>query len=316
MNNNGRILKSVEVGSEELRLINQYTRRNLTADELYCFSMILCDNEIDRDFEQFPTEELYRLSELFIGKTGIFDHEPSAKNQCARIYRCHVEEDGTKTNSQGEKYACVVGEAYIPKTDSMAELIAEIDAGIKKEISIGCAVKSTVCSVCGKNLHSTECLHSKGQIYRDRLCYGKLKDVTDAYEWSFVAVPSQRRAGVIKSKMFGGILLNDILKKLKASGEVTLSDGEKTELIDHIEKLKELCADGKQYRKELESDILKLNAFNDSGMPAEMLSSVIERMTIPELKAFKSAFGKKQAQPQLFADGEKSDSGRCDEYNI
>lgn len=316
MNNNGKILKGVEIGNEELRLINQYTRRSLSAEELYCFSLVLCDNEIDRDFEQFPTKELYRLSELFIGKTGIFDHEPSAKNQCARIYRCRVEEDVTKTNSQGEKYACVVAEAYIPKTESMADLIAEIDAGIKKEISIGCTVKSTVCSVCGKNMHSTECLHSKGQTYQNKLCYGQLTDVTDAYEWSFVAVPSQRKAGIIKSKMFGGSLLNSILKKLQASGDLMLSEDEKVELINHMEKLKELCADGEQYRKELKSDILKLNAFKDSGMPADMLSSVIERMTIQELKAFKLAFGKKQAQPQLLANDKMTDSAMCNEYSI
>lgn len=316
MNNNGKILKGVEIGNEELRLINQYTRRSLSAEELYCFSLVLCDNEIDRDFEQFPTKELYRLSELFIGKTGIFDHEPSAKNQCARIYRCRVEEDVTKTNSQGEKYACVIAEAYIPKTESMADLIAEIDAGIKKEISIGCTVKSTVCSVCGKNMHSTECLHSKGQTYQNKLCYGQLTDVTDAYEWSFVAVPSQRKAGIIKSKMFGGSLLNSILKKLQASGDLMLSEDEKVELINHMEKLKELCADGEQYRKELKSDILKLNAFKDSGMPADMLSSVIERMTIQELKAFKLAFGKKQAQPQLLANDKMTDSDMCNEYSI
>ena len=29
--------------------INKFTRRELTEDELYTFSVILCDNEIDRD---------------------------------------------------------------------------------------------------------------------------------------------------------------------------------------------------------------------------------------------------------------------------
>ena len=37
-----------------------------------------------------------------------------------------------------------------------------------------------------------------GQRYGDKLCHVVLGDVTDAYEWSFVAVPAQREAGVTK----------------------------------------------------------------------------------------------------------------------
>lgn len=35
--------------SKELDLINQYTKRRFSADEVYTFSVVLCDNEIDRD---------------------------------------------------------------------------------------------------------------------------------------------------------------------------------------------------------------------------------------------------------------------------
>lgn len=31
-----------------------------------------------------------------------------------------------------------------------------------------------------------------------RLCYGELQNPTDAYEWSFVAVPAQKNAGITK----------------------------------------------------------------------------------------------------------------------
>jgi hypothetical protein len=41
--------------------------------------------------------------------------------------------------------------------------------------------------------------HIKGMAYEDGTCYGNLIDPTDAYEYSFVAVPSQRKAGVTKS---------------------------------------------------------------------------------------------------------------------
>lgn len=149
--NNTKTVKSLDVSEDELSLINAYTRWKMNREEVYCFSVILCDNEIDRDFEQFPTQELYKLAELFVGKTGIFDHNPSTKNQCARIYDCRVEVDGTRNNSLGEAYACVVAKAYIPRNESTALLIEDIESGIKKEVSIGCSACETVCSICGDN---------------------------------------------------------------------------------------------------------------------------------------------------------------------
>lgn len=37
----------------DLDLINNYTRRKLSKDEVYIFSVVLCDNEVDREFEKF-----------------------------------------------------------------------------------------------------------------------------------------------------------------------------------------------------------------------------------------------------------------------
>ena len=59
----------------ELELINQYTRQELNEDEVYAFSIVLCDNEIDRDSERFSVQSLQKLSELFVGVTGLYDHE-------------------------------------------------------------------------------------------------------------------------------------------------------------------------------------------------------------------------------------------------
>ena len=83
---------------EELDQINRFSKAELTADQVYTFSVRLCDNEVDRDFERFGTEDLDRLGELFLGKSGIFDHQWSAKGQTARIYRTEVvREPGTVT---------------------------------------------------------------------------------------------------------------------------------------------------------------------------------------------------------------------------
>jgi hypothetical protein len=85
------------------------------------------------------------------------------------------------------------------RTQENESLIAEIDGGIKREVSVGCAVERAVCSICGEELSGSGCAHQKGQSYDGQLCYGILLEATDAYEWSFVAVPAQKRAGVVKS---------------------------------------------------------------------------------------------------------------------
>ena len=58
---------------EELQAINRYAKAELTEDQVYTFSVRLCDNEVDRDLERFAAEALETLGELFVGKSGIFD---------------------------------------------------------------------------------------------------------------------------------------------------------------------------------------------------------------------------------------------------
>lgn len=183
--------------AEELALINTLARRELGADEVYTFSLRLCDNDIDRDFERFDDGALDALAPMFVGVSGVFDHQWSARGQTARIYRTAVvDEPGTLTGD-GRPYRCLMGWAYLMRTGENEALIAEIDGGIKREVSVGCAVEEVVCSVCGQPLGG--CPHEKGEEYDGETCVGVLTGPTDAYEWSFVAVPAQRRAGVVKS---------------------------------------------------------------------------------------------------------------------
>ena len=68
--------------------------------------MRLCDNQTDRDLEYFARADLEQLAELFVGKTGIFDHSWSAKDQRARIYRTElVEEPGGGHRGRGSRGA-------------------------------------------------------------------------------------------------------------------------------------------------------------------------------------------------------------------
>ena len=183
--------------AEELALINALARRELEAGEVYTFTLRLCDNDIDRDFERFGDGTLDQLAPMFVGVSGVFDHQWSARGQTARIYRTQVVGgDGTLT-ADGRPCRFLKGWAYMMRTEENASLIAEIDGGIKREVSVGCAVERVVCSICGQELDC--CPHEKGEEYDGQVCHGVLTGAADAYEWSFVAVPAQRKAGVIKS---------------------------------------------------------------------------------------------------------------------
>ena len=170
---------------DEARLakINAYARTPLTAEAVYCFRVRLCDDRPDRDFERFDTAALPRMAELFRGKTGICDHQWSADRQVARIFDTQVvrEDDGA---------SCLMAEAYVLRTERNADLISDIEGGIKKEVSVGCAMGQARCSICGEPYGT--CAHRKGAVYDGETCLAVLSEPLDAYEFSFVAVPAQR----------------------------------------------------------------------------------------------------------------------------
>ena len=246
---------------EELAHINQFAKTALTEEQVYVFSVRLCDNEVDRDFERFDTAALERLGELFLGKSGIFDHQWSAKGQTARIYRTEVVREASMVTAAGDGYCWLKGWAYLLRTEKNQDLIAEIEGGIKKEVSVGCSVAKRVCSVCGAEEGC--CQHVRGQMYGDRLCFTELREPVDAYEWSFVAVPAQREAGVVKR--FG-----------QDGGEVAL--------------LRKQAALGRKYLQELRREVVRLAMLADDGLDGSVLGKAMDRLEEPELLELKRGY--------------------------
>ena len=260
---------------EELEYINRFAKAELTQEQVYVFSVRLCDNEVDRDFERFHPTALEKLGELFLGKSGIFDHQWSAKGQTARIYRTEMVYEPAMVTTAGDGYCWLKGWAYLMRTEKNSDLITEIEGGIKKEVSVGCSVARRCCSICGAE--SGTCHHVPGQMYGEQLCFTELKEPTDAYEWSFVAVPAQRNAGVVKR--FGE----------KAGGEALLE---------------KQAALGRKYLKELRREVVRLAMLADDGLDGSVFAGAAERMEEPELLELKRAYGAQAAKrfpaaPQL-----------------
>ncbi len=305
------IAKSGAPEAEEMAAINRLSRRNLQENEVFIFSVVLCDNEIDRDFERFTIGALHTLSELFIGKTGVFDHSAKSRDQTARIFFCKVERADGKLTKAGEEYHRLLARAYMPKTDRNKDLITEIDAGIKKEVSVGCSVGKITCSVCGADLRKDGCTHVMGQLYdhrgSERVCHAVLENPTDAYEWSFVAVPAQPQAGVVKAfqhkKEVKNLDAGEIVKRLGGGGGCRLSPEESGVLAEHLTRLTKQAEVGREYLETLRDEVVALGS-EQHGLPPGILRSVAERMSYDELKGFKTAFaghgfGAVSAVPQL-----------------
>ena len=208
-----KVLKSLNLRTKaadaaaDIDLINRFSVKKLSPEEVYCFSVAMCDNDIDRDMERFTSKTLDGLAQLFVGKTVISDHNWKSGNQIGRIYDAYVKQSD-ENNQAGEPLRQLVGKVYMLNSEDNRSVIDAIEAGILKEVSVGVSVKSRTCSLCGEgmrfnwSLWNMECKnhHQLGVTYEDEgLCYMNLDDPGDAYELSFVAVPAQRKAGVTKA---------------------------------------------------------------------------------------------------------------------
>lgn len=200
-------LENQEVTDDELKKINKFTLAPLKADEVFTFKLILGDNGLDdRNYEPFNLNALKDLKKLYVGKTMIKDHKRTADNQIARIYDTELQQDSSKLTGAGEIFTKLIAKCYMVKTEKNADLIAEIKAGIKKEVSTSCRPKHAYCSICGVDNMKDYCIHYWGKEYETqdgkKICYFTLDGAKEAYEVSFVAVPAQPRAGTTKN--YGG----------------------------------------------------------------------------------------------------------------
>ena len=253
----------------QLEAINAQAKAQLSAEQVYVFSLRLCDDQVDRDHERFDTGTLGTLAKLFIGKTGVVDHSWSADKQIARIFETQV------VKENGISY--IKAWAYIRRGGSNDEIIADIEAGIKKEVSVGCSMGMAVCSVCGSEYGT--CGHLKGEAYDGEVCCAILKEPMDAYEFSFVAVPAQRDAGVLKALGGGKRCLKDLAEEFGSQEEYRA-----------LFKQAEL---GRRYQKELEDSVVRLGLSLELGVSEPVLRNVAKTAAAEDLLALKEAWEEK-----------------------
>ena len=197
-------IEQQEVTEEELKKINRFTLSPLKAEDVFVFKTCMGDNETDdRNYEPFNLQALKDLRTLYPGKTIIKDHRRSADNQVARVYDTELIVDENKQTKAGEPLAKLISKNYMVRMDSNKDLITEIQAGIKKEVSTGMRPKKLICNICGSDNMKTYCPHWPGETYEKEsgptTCLMTIDGAAEAYELSLVAVPAQPRAGTVKN---------------------------------------------------------------------------------------------------------------------
>lgn len=144
----------------------------------YTFTIKLCDNRIDKDYERFSSDCLEQMAEMFVGKLGYV-----GENQVAKITSVEV----VKEKFPYDRW--LKATATMPRTRGSEKLIEQIERGEKKEVSIGCSIKTRTCSICKDT--EGKCNHKPGEYYNGILCYVTLDDPQDVYEWAFVERPKE-----------------------------------------------------------------------------------------------------------------------------
>ena len=206
-----------EPSDDDFAIIREMIPSEVNKSDIFVYSVKLCDNLVDRDGEYFSKPALESLVSSFKGVTGIYNHDWSSGNQHSRIYKAKLVEDSDVKNESNEPYRYVVGYAYTLNNEKNKDLIENIKTGILKEVSIGFK-------------------HDEGVDVKlkDGSTAHRIDTIKDVYEFSFVAVPAQRQAGVVKSynkeEGVSGMKLAEALVKLKGFDNVD------TDVVSVIEK--------------------------------------------------------------------------------
>ena len=256
----------------QLETINAQAKSEMKAEQVYVFSVRLCDDQVDRDGERFDTEALPELAKMFLGKTGIVDHRWSSENQVARIFATEVVRE--------DRVSFIKAWAYIRRGSNTDEIIADIEAGIKKEVSVGCSMGRAVCSICGSDYGA--CGHQKGESYDGQVCCAILKEPMDAYEFSFVAVPAQREAGVLKGYGHKAPCLKELADAHGAQEE--------------YRQLYKQAQLGRKYEKQLQDDAVRLCLSIGLGVEEPVLRGLMSKAGAEELIRLKGALEQRLAE--------------------
>lgn len=181
VNNNSAFSPAGQEGETDLKEINRYTLRPLTADEYVVFTLDLCHNQIDRHFSCFPEDELEVIHKKVPGRPLMERHDLQGSLPRGTFFHSTLHRQGDILS--------VRPKVYVLRLEENRNFIANIEGGIYRETSIGFSFSFPECSICNRDIR--RCIHVPGEKYEGSLCYYRMRGVQDVLEGSVVACGSQ-----------------------------------------------------------------------------------------------------------------------------
>lgn len=289
---------------EDLELINRHTITPLKAEDIFVFKLVLCDNETDRVGDVFTDEGLASIAEKSKSLIGVKDHDWNSENSFARLYDAEVVTEEVANDSNGLPHKYVLGKAYTLR--KFEDFVDKINSGILKEVSISFSSNNDTCSICGAKTHKREddravCEngHVALEVYDGKQCTNLVSDIDDTFEWSFVAVPCQRKAGV-KAKKLGGrsmkklaflLSMNSVLKGLSPESKKAFDDAmatpadaevDENDIQALLERLDQLEAERDELKAKLEEALAAKEAAE--GAEAKRFKSAAIVKAVEDIK--------------------------------
>lgn len=275
------VAAGAEITPELLAKINAFALKPLSADEVYARKFLMCHSAIDRDNERFPEDLLDHFATTFPGKSFLFAHDRGEFLPLGLFF------DASPEVMAGEQFKLLTGEAaqlpdgvstvkvvwawaYMLK-EHRQEIVANIDAGIYRHVSIGfraADIRPVKKEVNGPTLYWEYV--GPGEATEGSLVWLGAQPGATVHKTAGKD-PAQHPKGVPKMKKILATL-GPVLGKSFAddTSEETLADSVKSALgakdaeITALKKknseLEPLAADGKGFRDGLVADYVRMKA--------------------------------------------------------
>ena len=169
---------------QNLELINKYTQKPLTRDDVNVKSMWLCNDIIDCYYSRFNETTLNELADLCPGAAVMVAHNTESL-PIGRFFKASVVR-------REDSRLWLRAWFYWPKEmDHSDNMLKGIESGLYNEVSVSWRMEQAICSICGKDMRSMECPHIPGRKYPDadgteQLCFWESKNILAFNEGSLV----------------------------------------------------------------------------------------------------------------------------------
>ncbi len=165
------------------------------------------------------------------------------------------------------------------RTDGQPGASSPKSRAASKRRSAWAARWSGRCAPSAARTRGAGCGHKPGEVYDGKLCYLSLEEASDAYEFSFVAVPAQPQAGVVKG--CSGRREAACLKELVQGNAGCARE---------LETLEHEAALGRKWISSLRADVVRLGGLADPKLDLVVLKAIAEKLEEGELQELKRAY--------------------------